>query len=122
MLGFLFVDRTRFAVEDEAVAAPRRGRRETLAAARSPRCAALEPPTGVRRTIEEALREALWSTASGSSPRSRSARCGSPSPAARVSPPLFESMELLGARPVRWPGSPRCARPLLIWVPAPPIG
>ena len=92
MLGFLFVDEVdlRPGRRREGARRRRAARSSPPPATRSPRSATGTPRRSTRRCARR------WSTGSGSSRATPSARCGSPSPAARVSPPLFESLELLG--------------------------
>ena len=79
---------------------PRRRRSATDAAAPcwTRRCAALRRPRGLDHaaTSRTALRRRSGRRARAQAARRRSRRCGWRSPGARVSPPLFESMELLG--------------------------
>ena len=96
MLGFLLVDEADFAVDpdDAAKRAGPETRPAVLAGGRRRR----SPTLGdwATATIEAALRAVAGRRASGSSPRSRSAPVRVAVTGRRVSPPLFESIELLG--------------------------
>ncbi len=96
MLGFLVVDPAAFAVEDEAVAGLGADAERVLAAA----LAALEDlarvPAWTHDGIEAALRAALVDHL-GLKPKNAFTPVRVAVTGRRVSPPLFESMELLGA-------------------------
>ena len=89
MLGFLFVAEADFSRHDELEGSPGRDVVKAAYDALSASTTGAPPPS------TEALRAKL-STSWGSSPASPSARCGSPDPGRKISPPLFESLELLG--------------------------
>lgn len=95
MLGFLLRDDAEHVVEDDALAALRPEAPQVLAAA----IEALEPVTDWRAaTIEAALREALVDRL-GVKPKFAFAPVRAAVTGRRVSPPLFESMEILGRDP-----------------------
>jgi len=91
MLGFLFVDEADFALDDDARAAVA-GAGEPLVAARA---ALAELPTWVTADIEGSLRAALIEGL-GLKPRVAFGSVRAALSGRRVSPPLFESIELLG--------------------------
>jgi glutamyl-tRNA synthetase len=94
MLGFLVVDPARFAVEDQAVGALGDGAAATLAAAYD----ALAVVDGwTTAAIEESLRGSLVDGL-GLKPKVAFTPVRVAVTGRRVSPPLFESMELLGAQ------------------------
>jgi glutamyl-tRNA synthetase len=93
MLGFLFVDEERFTVEADAAA---RSLTPDCAPALSASVAALESVTGwTAEPIEAALRAALVDGL-GLKPRDAFGPVRAAVTGRRVSPPLFESIELLG--------------------------
>jgi glutamyl-tRNA synthetase len=93
MLGFLVVDPGSFSVEDDAVGSLGDGSGETLAAAHA---ALLGLADWRTPDIERALREALVDRL-GLKPKVAFTPVRVAVTGRRVSPPLFESMELLGA-------------------------
>ena len=96
MLGFLVVEPNRFAVEDEAVAALGEGAHGTLAAAYEALSALAARDAWRTAEIEAALRSALVEGLE-QKPKVAFTPVRVAVTGRRVSPPLFESMELLGA-------------------------
>ncbi len=97
MLGFLVIDPDRFVVEDEAVAALGDGTHATLVAAYDALAPLADAPAGwVTAAIEAALRGSLVDGL-GLKPKVAFTPVRVAVTGRRVSPPLFESMELLGA-------------------------
>ena len=95
MLGFLVVEPDRFAVEDEAVAALGESAHQTLVTAYEALSALATSDAWKTAPIEEALREALVEGL-GQKPKVAFTPVRVAVTGRRVSPPLFESMELLG--------------------------
>ncbi len=91
MLGFLFVDKVEYDADDVAKALDEDGRRAAAAA----RDALAAAPEWTTEGIEAALREALVEGL-GLKPRNAFGPVRVAITGRRVSPPLFESLELLG--------------------------
>ena len=95
MLGFLFVDEAAFA-RDEADVGQAARRRPVATSSQASYDALAGLHAWSTAAIEEALRAALVDGHGAQAAQWPSARSAWPSPARRISPPLFESMELLG--------------------------
>ena len=95
MLGFLFVDEASFERDPADAAKLLDDRRRTRRSPRPRTTRSRRCRPGTPRAIDEALREALIE-GSGSSPATPSAPVRVAVTGRRISPPLFESLELLG--------------------------